>query len=304
MPHIASFRKGWEGENLARFILSKFAFIAHPSTVSDDIGSDFFCTLFQTQKERDHDYLIPRNSFAIQIKSQYETLEVTNKVEYLSSLEIPFLVGVADRQNLKLVIYSGEYLPLFFSHKGIPKTLRIELCERTNLELDGYCMESGDKAYILKFPKVTEVQADIQPDTLKEVTRLLDELCSVTCDNIASRRNQEYIFKVFGDSSRVVIFAGSGSVQVFRDNFLKRLAEVFYNLKWMYVNHPEAFCVDEFRTYEGLFHGLEGLFGNTLPPYLTDSFASLKSLIDEGIQHQDEGLVEVGSFWAIKKSSN
>lgn len=59
MSYLASFRKGWESENLARFILSRFAFVAHPSTVSDDIGSDFFCTLFEVKREKKHDYLSP-----------------------------------------------------------------------------------------------------------------------------------------------------------------------------------------------------------------------------------------------------
>ena len=68
MAHLASFREGWKNENLARFILSKIAFITHPATISDDIGSDFFCTLFQTRAENGHDYLVPKNTFAIQIK--------------------------------------------------------------------------------------------------------------------------------------------------------------------------------------------------------------------------------------------
>ena len=296
--HLASFRKGWESENLARFILYKFAFVAHPSTVSDDIGSDFFCTLFQTERDGDRDYLMPGNSFAIQIKSQRATFDVSDKLDYLSRLEIPFLVGVADRQDLKLVIYSGEYLPLFFSHKGGPKALKIELCERTRLDLDRYCTESGDQDYILRFPKVTEVQADIQPSTLKEVVRTLGELCSITSENIASRRNCEYIFRVSGDSSLVVIFAGSGSAQVFRANFQKRLAEVFFNLKWIY-ERRKGFNMDEFRAYEELFHRLEGLYGNELPGYLRESVVSLKALVDEGTQREEEdGLVEIGSIWA------
>ena len=47
MPHLASFRKGWESENLARFILYKFCFIANPSTISDDVGIDFFAPFFK-----------------------------------------------------------------------------------------------------------------------------------------------------------------------------------------------------------------------------------------------------------------
>jgi len=67
MTHLSSFRKGWENENLARFLLSRFSFVAHPASVSDDIGTDFFCTIFEIVKEGKRDSLMPRNAFAIQI---------------------------------------------------------------------------------------------------------------------------------------------------------------------------------------------------------------------------------------------
>ena len=37
---------GWENEQLAHYLLSRFSFVAHPATVGDDIGSDFYCTIF------------------------------------------------------------------------------------------------------------------------------------------------------------------------------------------------------------------------------------------------------------------
>ena len=80
MPHLGSFRKGWQSENLARFILYKFSFVAHPSTVADDVGSDFFCTLFEVHREGRHDYLLPKNSFAIQVKSSVGKIDVTDKL--------------------------------------------------------------------------------------------------------------------------------------------------------------------------------------------------------------------------------
>ena len=76
MLHLASFRKGWENENLAKFILSKFSFVANPSTVADDIGSDFLCTLFRIERENNKDYLLPLNAFAIQIKSNTDDIDV------------------------------------------------------------------------------------------------------------------------------------------------------------------------------------------------------------------------------------
>ena len=42
MPHLLSPRKGWENENLAAYLLSRFSFIVQPSSIADDVGSDFF----------------------------------------------------------------------------------------------------------------------------------------------------------------------------------------------------------------------------------------------------------------------
>jgi len=275
MPQLGSFRKGWESENLARFILSKFSFVAQPFTVSDDIGSDFFCTLFKTRKEGRHRYLIPKNSFAIQIKSNMDNLDVSNKLEYLANLEVPFFVGVIDRKELKLSIYSGEYMPAFFSYKGLPKRLKIQLCER--VDLDRYFAETKNQNYILKFPKIAEVGANIDPIELQKTVQTLCEVCSLIHTNIASRKSGEYIFEVY-KSSTIMMFAGCGSARVFRENFRRRLAEVFYNLTWIYQNNRQSFNMKEFRIYERFFYQLKGLHG-TLPEYLTKPFYSLKTLI-------------------------
>jgi hypothetical protein len=41
MDQLYRFRKGWENENLAQYLLSRVAFIARPVSVSDDLGTDF-----------------------------------------------------------------------------------------------------------------------------------------------------------------------------------------------------------------------------------------------------------------------
>ena len=76
MAYLKSFREGWRTEHLARFILSKFAFVAQPISISDDIGSDFICTLFENREK----YLFPTNSFAIQIKSKGEITKNQNVI--------------------------------------------------------------------------------------------------------------------------------------------------------------------------------------------------------------------------------
>lgn len=49
------------------------------------------------------------------------------------------------------------------------------------------------------------------------------------------------------------IVAGCGSVNYFRDNIYKRLAEAFYNFEYMLNRDPVLFDLAEFRVYEA-FH--------------------------------------------------
>jgi len=72
--------------------------------------------------------------------------------------------------------------------------------------------------------------------------------------------------------------AGPGSVQVFRANFFKRLAEVFYNLDWLLDNYPDQFKVEEFRIFEKLFSDLALLEPyNSLLPYASGVYSGLKA---------------------------
>jgi hypothetical protein len=279
MPHLASFRSGWESENLARFILYKFSFIANPSTVSDDIGIDFFCTLFQRRLISNKEYLIPRNSFAIQIKSNAEKLDFTDKLQYLEELELPFLIGVADREKMKLTIYSGEYIPLLFSQVGIPKCLEIVLEERELVNSNNFYSRKGDNCS-LSFPKIIEIKASIARDELTQKIDTLIDLVSQIQNNLSSKRNGEYIFKLFPPNlADGVIFAGSGSYRFFRNNFMDRLAEVFYNLAWIYTNHPNEFHEEEYLLYKELYEHLE-VYYPSLPSSVKFAYIELKKTVD------------------------
>lgn len=107
MPQQRSWRLGWQSKNIARFILYRFSFLTEPVYTVDDIGGDFFCTLFETKQTQTNANLLPRNSFWIQVKSEdsSETIDLTKNVEMLLNLEIPFFIGVVDRSNLKLSIF-------------------------------------------------------------------------------------------------------------------------------------------------------------------------------------------------------
>jgi hypothetical protein len=82
MPHLYRPRVGWEGERLAHYLLSRFSFVAQPTTIADDVGSDFYCTIFGIL-ETQPPMVEPRTSFAIQVKSSGGKIEAHNKIEYL-----------------------------------------------------------------------------------------------------------------------------------------------------------------------------------------------------------------------------
>lgn len=277
MAHLLSFRKGWENENLARFLLSKFSFIANPATISDDIGSDYYCTIFQILNKEQHKFLIPKNSFAIQIKSNYSKIDFTDKIGYLANLEIPFFIGVIDQSEMKLSIYSGEYFSQFISLKT-PNKLTIELCERKDV-VDNYFIENRPKEFTLKFPKVAEIRATVNDEELLKIVNLILDVCSITYENISSRKTREYIFYEYG-TNRIQINAGKDSANTFRENFYKRLTENFINLKWMYERSHPGFNIEEFRVYENLLSQLSKT-NSDIPQYVFDAYTKLKNIITD-----------------------
>jgi hypothetical protein len=275
MPHLAVMRRGWQNEHLAAFILSRIAFVAHPAKIGDDVGTDFFCTFFEVVHQEGNDYLVPRNSFAIQIKSSGTTIDATIQIEYLIRLELPFFVGILDQEHSTLTIYSGEYLPILFSYRGIPKSLILQLVPDHNFGPDSYFHDMGVDSYKLKCPAASTLSATMTPETLSQESQRLREVASRIHSNIASKTSEEYIFSVGADGQTPMIMAGSGSVQVFRDNFKKRLAEVFFNLIWIDDNPNYQLDVSECRFYERIYDDMRER-ENNLPPYLTAVAEELK----------------------------
>jgi hypothetical protein len=122
MGHLYTVRTGWEAERLAHYLLSRFSFVAQPTTIADDVGSDFYCTIFDILDSKPPT-VEPRTSFAIQVKSNADKIEVHNKVQYLFHLEIPFFLGIVDQSAAELKIYSAERFPMMTAVYGIPEKL-------------------------------------------------------------------------------------------------------------------------------------------------------------------------------------
>jgi len=276
MAGLYSFRKGWERENLARYILSRIAFIAHPATVSDDLGSDYFCTLFEIQKKDGQKYLIPRSSFAIQIKSDKNPFNASKHIAYLRELEIPYFVGVVYEDRLSLEIYSGESLHRMFSYVGSIDELTIAPTDDlTTISFDPPEPRKG--VYKVFFPKICELRADMAISELIKVSTEINKFCRLILGNISTSNNNENIYH--DRNGGIYIMAGSGSAKVFRENFCERLAECFYNLIWLHLN-GQSDLYNEFIVYDDLYKSIKQLTGAYpyLPKYLTMSHGEATKL--------------------------
>ena len=286
MPHQQSFRLGWQSENLARYILYKFSFLAQPAQVADDIGVDFFCTIFETKHKNTNADLVPRNSFAIQIKSESTSnkVDLTRYLPYLINLELPFFIGRVDRTNLKLTIYSGEFLIPFFAYKGTPSYLEAELCKNLAIGSDysGWNREISPGKYVLPFPKIAEISASIDDDLLETTVGEIREKCSSILSNIASRINKEFILRGVAPD-HLLLFAGPDSLQSFEFNFLMRLTEAFFNLGYAYssMESSRPQIAERFRLYESIYQQLVSALGEVEElKILTTTYENTRILIE------------------------
>ena len=232
MAHLLAPRKGWENEKLAAYLLSRFSFVAQPTSIADDLGSDFFCTIFQINEVSGRDALMPRSSFAIQVKSSVSEVSVDNKIDYLGRLEIPFFIGVVSQSPPEMSVYSAELLPLLFSEHGPPTRLWLTPVAMSDFDPNSYYQLAGPLEIRLRCPMVLTLSIDDDRSTLAPKVDALLRICTRANSNIASRVSEEHIYDVDG-SGRYQIVAGSGSVRFFRLNLVKRLGECFYNLQWI-----------------------------------------------------------------------
>jgi len=117
MQRTLSYRQGDRAEYLAQYILSAFA-ISVPVPRQEDVGSDFHCSLLK----REGNNLRPYLPFNIQIKSYADKIQqegiqfggITEKgrkwrkheIEQLCQADTPFLVGVVNKEEQWLDLFS------------------------------------------------------------------------------------------------------------------------------------------------------------------------------------------------------
>ena len=217
-----SFRIGWENEHLAAAILSKFCFISAPVKIGDDIGTDFFCTLFEQQGED----LIPKNSFMIQIKTSKRNLgkNIEKTWELISNTQIPYVLGFINRQDKSLIIYSGESLCHLAALSPADKKRRIILRED---EFKSHLKETK-KTVGANFHKVLEIKIDQDYKNivgLDEFKKILER----DQKNISRIRNSSTIFEL--PNGKEVIYFGPESAKHHLANFIEAAKETLVNLE-------------------------------------------------------------------------
>lgn len=272
-------RTGWEGERLAEYLLSRFSFIAQPTTIADDVGSDFFCTIFDIA-DTIPPTVEPRISFAIQVKSNSDKIAFHNKVNYLHNLEIPFFVGVVRQNTADLKIYSAERFPMMTAQFGLREKLWLRPVEEDDLKnyCDGQSIPDGvilDCYHVCTF-SAAEERKDIRPKVEKLLT-----ICERATANIRSRRSEEHIYQLNDEATAFSLFAGIGSVRHFRDNMYKRLAEAFYNFEFLLKTQPQNFDVAEFRVYEKFYLSLVASYGRPMLGLAHNMYKRIKPMIDK-----------------------
>lgn len=258
MPHLPTFRTGWENENLGLYFLYQFAFVARPWNVADDVGVDYFCTLFE---HSDKNQLLPKQAFAIQIKSNDNDIRNDEaKVNYYNDLGMPFFIGVVDRTKHRMDVYSGEYIQHFAPLVGNPlqkknthhyRNENSRLLFRTVNEhpAEGkyWLIEGND--FVLVFPYIGSISVANEVTEVANLSALIRERCTFIQGSISSRKASSFVL-AYRDASRWQIYSGPDSARTFRANFCLRLAEVFSNLGWLHRTQSPMFRLDEFRRYE------------------------------------------------------
>ncbi len=265
MAHKKNPRKGRQYENIAREILYEFCFLAQPVSIGDDIGVDFFCTLFEPKQIGSDADLIPRTSFWIQIKGKTpaRTIDLTSILPMLRVLQAPFFIGMVDGRRRKLEIFSGHYLLPLFVHKGAVniKKLRAKPCEEEVVfGLCDYFQEIAAGRYVLYFPKVTELSADPDDSNLVQARERVQRSCAGMLENIGSIILEEHTLQDH-NGRHLFVFSGVGSLQSFERNFFKRLGEVFFNLQNAYrFADLQQQAALHFGLYERVYLALESLY--------------------------------------------
>lgn len=99
-----SFRGGDRSEYLAMYGLSRFSFVCDVRRPADFGLIDFMCTL----TKQEGDYLVPENTFFVQVKSNHRSIELDeNAINWIyNHMTHPLLICVINKKKTTLALYS------------------------------------------------------------------------------------------------------------------------------------------------------------------------------------------------------
>lgn len=173
-----SFRFGDTDEKLAEAILNLIAFTTQVSR-ENDIGHDLICVLTQ----REGNFLKAGQSFSVQVKSNSQrdsfTFSSSHERKWLENQEIPYFIGLVDREDLRLDLYSTWNIHNSYLWK----------------EANSYTLKPGgsDEAPILPYPRE-------EPECRKhQYIPLGKPALSITMQDAVNENKVENYRKVLGD---------------------------------------------------------------------------------------------------------
>ena len=280
MAHLHGPRVGWEGERLAHYLLSRFSFVAQPTTIADDVGSDFYCTIFEIL-DGPPPMVEPRTSFAIQIKTNHHKIAAHNKVPYLRDLEIPFFLGTVDQNEGTLKVFSADGFPMMTAVYGYPDKLWLKPVERYDPSRYPWSGRSAKDGVTLECERVCTFTVVETRNDLRLKVDVLLKRCRRTVRNIGARRVEEHFYQLDDDGTKSSLVAGCGSVNYFRDNMYKRLSEAFYNFWYMLAYSTGQFDPAEFAMYENFLKTAATFHQTATLAIAQERYNSVKTLLAE-----------------------
>ena len=285
MAYLKPFHDGWVSEYIADHVLSRFCYNSGPLKGGDDFGIDRICTIYEELTLDGKTYLSPRNSFLIQIKSKGSTqIDLSKIAEYLSLSEMPYFIGIVDRESLILSVYSGIFLPPFFAFKGVPKRLTAELCYLPRLDdPEGYLEQVTEDEFIVRFPKIADIPAVISDEELEKVVGSIKTDCTHMQYNTASTKLHRYMLEGYPPYP-IFLFAGIDSIRNVEPNFIQQLTEVLFNLQRAYDSEGnEDLAKRRFKLYEKVYDLVLQEYSSLFPQdtkLLTTVYKNAKAVID------------------------
>lgn len=231
MPILERLRAGWNVERFAEFALSKLAFISAPTTVADDIGVDFQCTLFR-HLPGPHIQLLPTLPFVVQVKSSTALVDLSTARHHLHNFRTPFFVAVAPPRRWRVELYSGRYLPYLFALHGMPSSLKADLTTSSPGPDTGVRVTRRRPRLCIRvaMPRIARLDPSDSPARLERVRLTLEAECREVGTNQYHSAVGQYVFR-FADGRHKRILAGPSSAQSFRDILGDRLTEYCRNLE-------------------------------------------------------------------------